>query len=267
MTTQAEYDARQAARLDRIRNAAERTRAASDAKISKARQMSDLIPFGQPILVGHHSEGRDRRYRGRIDSTYRAGFDLAAKAERLERKVAAAGRAGISADDPSAVAQLRAKLARLERKQADMKECNAIIRRLATVGLDAQVAALVSEGPDGMTAELAVKLITPDFCGRIGFPDYAISNGGAEIRRVRRRITDLEAAAGREPVAGGGNADGVTWGEDADMNRVWVAFPGKPEAEVRAELKGAGFRWAPSLNRWQRQTSPAAIHHAQRIAA
>ena len=31
-----------------------------------AHTMADGIPFGQPILVGHHSEQRDRNYRERI---------------------------------------------------------------------------------------------------------------------------------------------------------------------------------------------------------
>ena len=31
--------------------------------------MASVIPFGQPILVGHHSERRDRSYRDRIRST------------------------------------------------------------------------------------------------------------------------------------------------------------------------------------------------------
>jgi hypothetical protein len=34
-----------------------------------------MIPFGQPILVGHHSEGRARRDQGRIESGMRAGVE------------------------------------------------------------------------------------------------------------------------------------------------------------------------------------------------
>lgn len=264
MTTQAEYDARQAAKLNRIRNAAERTRAAADAKIARARDMASIIPLGQPVLGGHHSEGRDRRYRARIDGTYRAGFALADRAAALERK--AAGRGGISADDPSAAAQLRAKLTVLEQKQTDMKACNAIIRSNARHGIDAQVAALVEYGR-GMTADLAVKLLTPDFCGRVGFADYQLTNNGAEIRRCRQRIADLDAAADRPTATGSTNADGVTWGEDADLNRVWIAFDDKPDPELRGELKRAGFRWAPSLGRWQRQTSTTALKLAEGFAS
>lgn len=33
--------------------------------------MIQAIPFGQPILVVHNSEKRDRRHRGRIESHFR----------------------------------------------------------------------------------------------------------------------------------------------------------------------------------------------------
>jgi hypothetical protein len=41
-------------------------RVAGQALYDDAHRMADAIPFGQPILDGHHSEGRDRRYRDRI---------------------------------------------------------------------------------------------------------------------------------------------------------------------------------------------------------
>ena len=43
-----------------------KARERSDAAFGAAGKMAEAIPFGQPILVGHHSEKRDRRYRGRM---------------------------------------------------------------------------------------------------------------------------------------------------------------------------------------------------------
>jgi len=40
---------------------AERYEASAEAAQAAADRISDAIPFGQPILVGHHSEGRHRR--------------------------------------------------------------------------------------------------------------------------------------------------------------------------------------------------------------
>jgi Domain of unknown function (DUF3560) len=40
-----------------------RHRNLSDGYYNRSHSMTSCIPFGQPILIGHHSEGRDRRYR------------------------------------------------------------------------------------------------------------------------------------------------------------------------------------------------------------
>jgi hypothetical protein len=40
-----------------------------------ARQIFDMIPFGQPILVGHHSEGRARRDQERIENRTRKAVE------------------------------------------------------------------------------------------------------------------------------------------------------------------------------------------------
>jgi hypothetical protein len=71
-------------RADRLEGRAERAREAGEALVAKAEQMAEVIPFGQPILVGHHSEGRDRRYRGRIDKALSRGFGELASSRRLE---------------------------------------------------------------------------------------------------------------------------------------------------------------------------------------
>ena len=101
----------------------------------------------------------------------------------------------------------------------------------------------------------AKKLLERDFAGRIGFPDYALRNAAGEAARVGRRIRELEDRA-VTPV----RADIVIG--DARIseaeNRVRVVFPSVPPEAVRRALKGAGFRWAPSVGAWQRQASNGA---------
>ncbi len=63
----AAYAAKRNAKIERITKAAQRTEAEAGARLNTARKMAAVIPFGQPILIGHHSEKRDRNYRGRID--------------------------------------------------------------------------------------------------------------------------------------------------------------------------------------------------------
>lgn len=54
-----------------------------------AKKKASVIPFGQPILVGHHSEGRDRRYRAGIERTYSKSFETLDKANYYNQKAEA----------------------------------------------------------------------------------------------------------------------------------------------------------------------------------
>jgi hypothetical protein len=49
--------------LDRAETAEQK----SDSLYKHAHAMANCIPFGQPILVGHYSEGRDRRFREKLN--------------------------------------------------------------------------------------------------------------------------------------------------------------------------------------------------------
>lgn len=60
-------------RADRLEDRADRIAGEAVAREKTAHDRADQIPFGQPILVGHHSEKRDRNFREKI----RAGFDKA----------------------------------------------------------------------------------------------------------------------------------------------------------------------------------------------
>jgi hypothetical protein len=235
-------------------------RAATEAEQlhRRATDMASVIPFGQPILVGHHSEGRDRRFRGRIHETYRRSFEAQSQAEQLRQRAASVGTAGVSSDDPDVIAKLRAKLASLESLQSRMKAGNTIVRDRKLSDAE-KVSGLVKLG---LTDANAAKALTPDFAGRVGFPDYALKNNGAEIRRVRTRIDALEAAQrapGREPVQG----DGWIIEEDREDNRVAVRFEGIPAVEVRGRLKGHGFRWSPTRRAWVRMLSNGAWYAAR----
>lgn len=42
-------------------------------------------------------------------------------------------------------------------------------------------------------------------------------------------------------------------------NRLQLFFPGKPEADLIAKLKGRGFKWSPRNKAWQRQLTPNAL--------
>lgn len=172
-------------------------------------------------------------------------------------KIRSVGTGGISSDDPQAVEKLEAKLAALEKHQEMMKAANAAIRMKDPAKGDAKLAEL------GYTPEDIAKLREPDFCGRIGYPAYALQNNNANIRRIRGRIEELKKRTENTPE--GWEFDGGRVVVNTTENRLQVIFDGKPDADVRTELKGEGFRWAPSQGAWQRQLTDNAMRAARRL--
>lgn len=164
---------------------------------------------------------------------------------------------GISSDDPQAVEKLEAKLATLEKHQEMMKAANAAIRMKDPAKGDAKLAEL------GYTPEDIAKLRAPDFCGRIGYPAYELQNNNANIRRIRGRIAELKKRTESTPE--GWEFDGGRVVVNTAENRLQIIFDGKPNADVRTELKGEGFRWAPSQGAWQRQLTDNAMRAARRL--
>jgi hypothetical protein len=73
-------------RVERSEVRAEKAEKKSDQLFDKAKEMASIIPFGQPILVGHHSEKRDRNYRDRIHNTFGKAFEEQEKAEYYSGK-------------------------------------------------------------------------------------------------------------------------------------------------------------------------------------
>lgn len=172
-------------------------------------------------------------------------------------KIRSVGTGGISSDDPQAVEKLEAKLATLEKHQEMMKAANAAIRMKDPAKGDAKLAEL------GYTPEDIAKLRAPDFCGRIGYPAYELQNNNANIRRIRGRIAEPKKRTESTPE--GWEFDGGRVVVNTAENRLQIIFDGKPNADIRTELKGEGFRWAPSQGAWQRQLTDNAMRAARRL--
>lgn len=259
-----EYETRVSQRLERLRSRAERKRAEAEGTIEKARAMASVIPFGEPIHVGHHSEGRDRRYRAKIDRTFTRGFEALQEARDLDRRAdAAEANRTISSDDPDAIVKLRAKLDAVEGQREQAAQVNAKIRAAKRRGEgweDVARAELAALGLKPTTIDAA---LAPDFAGRRGVPAYALTNLSAEARRIRDRIAALERERATAPT------EAATFGairvEEGD-NRVRIVLPARPTDAARALLKSRGFRWSPTAGAWQRQATDNARRDARELA-
>lgn len=252
------YEQKQADRRERYEERAEKAAAESDALYAAARKRSEVIPFGQPILVGHHSERRDRNYRAGIHRMTERSFALSDKAAHYQEKAASVGTGGISSDDPDALVKLRAELAECEASQQRMKDANKAIRVGKTP--DKQLPKLVALG---FSESAAQTLLKGDHCGRVGFAPFQLSNNNANMTRIKKRIEDLEARRSREAVEI--KTEGYTYREDAEENRVMFEFNGKPAEDVRTVLKRYAFKWSPSRSAWVRQLSNAGIYAGKQV--
>ncbi|HXI85305.1 MAG TPA: DUF3560 domain-containing protein [Verrucomicrobiae bacterium] len=113
---------RAAERADRYEDRADKAEESSTALYNRAHSMADCIPLGQPILVGHYSEGRDRRFRDRISKTFERGFEEGDKAKYYERRAvcARASADGSQYSDPrylgNRIKETKAEIAVLENR-------------------------------------------------------------------------------------------------------------------------------------------------------
>ena len=246
------YEQKLANRQYRLRVRAERIEAEANSTHRRSRSYIEHIPFGQPILVGHHSE---KRHRNAIKKSWDAlgkAVALTEKAERLRYRASRVGKAGISSDDPEGIDKLKAKVAKLEAEQAQMKAANAAWRKAGNKP-GRQADGTWQDGP---------------------YARYELTNNNANIRRIKQRIAHLERqkaeaaaveAATGEPMREHEYPNGIRIVENFEANRLQVFFPGKPAEAIRKELKQSGFRWSPSEGAWQRHLGTSALWNAQRI--
>lgn len=103
------YRERREARAERLRDWAGKREAKAAAARAESDRISGMIPMGQPILAGHHSEKRHRRDIDRIDRGMRATIEHGAKAERMNERadnIDAQAEHAIYSDDPDAIERL-----------------------------------------------------------------------------------------------------------------------------------------------------------------
>lgn len=163
----------------------------------------------------------------------------------------------IKSDDEKAIEKLEEKLEGLKENQEAMKAANKALRiKDAEKGNEAL-------RDMGYSDEQIKELREPDFCGRIGFPDYALQNNNANIHRIEGRIKELKAT----------KAKGTQETEckffrivrNTEEMRLQLIFEDKPAPEVREVLKSNGFRWAPSQSAWQRHLNGNSEYSLNRV--
>ncbi len=155
------------------------------------------------------------------------------------------GREIIKSDDERAIEKLEEKLEDMKKLQEDMKAANKALRLKDKEAGNDQLREI------GYSEESIEELRKPDYLGRVGYPNFQLSNNNANIHRVEERLKRLKAVKER----GSSEQEYKTFKvvENTEAMRYQIIFDGKPDAEIRTLLKSNGFKWAPSQGAWQRQ--------------
>lgn len=160
--------------------------------------------------------------------------------------------------------QLQKNLEERTTKQKHMIAVNALIRKYKAKLTPELCAALEQHGYN----EAGVKsLLTPDFCGRIGFADYELTNNNAQIRRLKGVVTTEQAKAQKAETVGATETEvnGVKLEKDYTDNRLRLHFPTRPDVATIEKLKRHGWKWSRQNTAWQRFLTNAAEYNALNV--
>lgn len=111
---------------------AESAKAKQQAACEQARETAKRFEFGQPILVGHHSEKGARRDQAKMQGAMTRAHEAGKLAERHSAKAKGIARAlgrTVFSDDPDAAGRLEARIAEAEAELARVKAINAALRK------------------------------------------------------------------------------------------------------------------------------------------
>lgn len=154
------YHEKQQRKRARYQELALKNKEKSDEYSKRSDELSSMIPFGEPIKVGHHSENKHRNHIKRVYSTHKKSVEYLKKSEYYEKKVKNIDNPRvISSEDPEAVTKLKEKLTKLEQQREQVKKLPIRPRDFSFSDIDMRSVNLQSLG--------------------------------SEIRRIQKRINDL----------------------------------------------------------------------------
>ncbi len=241
-----DFHEKKQARVERYTKLAEKNKTASTLLCNEAVNMTKVIPMGQPILVGHHSEAGHRRLLQRSDNTMRKAVEAGNKADYYAGKATAAeNNNAISSDDPEAVVKLKEKLERLQIRQDYMKRANKIIRskRLTEEEKIEQLKTMK------LSEESIKNIMDPNQFGGAGFASFQLTNNNAKIKNTQKRLEQLQKQATEENKEW--EVKDLKVVDDVRDNRLRIYFEEKPEIEIRKRLRSSSFRYSYRFECWQ----------------
>ena len=202
------YRERKQGRMERRQEWAAKRTAKANAAGQQALSMSDMMS-GEPIKVGHHSEGRHRRDIDKMDRlmhTAAESTDMARKHRGVAGGIADQLESSIYRDDADELEQLEAKLSQQLAQRDRRKAINAWLRKHSGIKrndpnlMNADVYAKAGEAIKAVADALelsrdeSVDLVSAlRYNAHLGYPAYSLSNLSGNIGRTGRRIEEAKA--------------------------------------------------------------------------
>ena len=225
------YNDKKELRKERLKSVIEKSKKEIESLNKKGNYISNYIPMGQPILIGHHSEKKHRKDIDKLNNYTKKSIDESKKIEYYENRIKSIENNNIiSSDDPEAITKLKEKLAKLEKIQESIKEKNKLAKKNNTEKE----------------------------------PTWVLSNNNQNINSIKKRIDLLESKKDdvTKIIL---EKDWFKIIDNVEENRLQIIFDNKPEEEIRKKLKQNGFKYSYTNNAWQRFRSSSAIYNAKRI--
>jgi hypothetical protein len=263
------YEQKKLDKALRFKTLAKKHAQKSNERCEVSRRMSDQIPMGQPILIGHHSERSHRAHLKRIDGHMSKAIEHDKTAKYYEQKADnILNNKNIYLEDPEAEGKIEEKLARLKALQQAYKNFNKDWR---SHGLEKAL-----ENYPGNKER--IKGTIDIFCRRFnpvtnreelvdhkGLPSYMLVNLNAKIKRYERKLnTSIEVKKAQDK--------GDLYNDDfcravIEEGRINVYFQGIPCQESRTILKKypISLKWSPSRACWTRTMSESTGDGYQRV--
>ncbi len=241
-------------KVERREEWAQKRTAQSNAEFAKSDAIGKHIPFGQPILVGHHSEKRARRDQEKMCNALDRSVENANMASHHVQKAAGLRDyldKSIFSDDEDAVEAIDAKITELEEAQAFMVAVNKICRSKKLS--DVEKACEIKTAYPKLSHETIDGILHPkrDY-EDVGFPRWALSNNSANVRRYKQRLESIKARQERQQ-----RAENAPDGILIEGNEyVRVTFTEKPERDILDALRAANFYWKNGCWHGKRENLP-----------
>jgi len=229
------YQDKQNRKLERYQELADKNEVRSNDLFEHSHKLGDMIPLGQPILIGHHSEGMHRRHLDKIHNATKKAIEAKEKSEYYQGKADnVLNPRGISADDPEAIIKLNSEIQELETQRIYLKN-NYVFK------------AGVKDYEEGSEHYRKLEL----------------ESVSRKIRDKKKRIDELRALKNIADIDT--TINNVRVFTDKTDNRLKISFPCKPNPDIISKLKHSGFHWSPFNKTWQKMIGNYAIVLAEQI--